>query len=459
MTTRMMVRFRWQIGAISFMIAGTFMGSSLKAQTRFEFPDSKVDVTHFRYVENCMAAAQRVQDSLETVSPADPDTISLLGLDGTQPIPVEVLDVTKRCLAHFTPEQIPAPFAQMAQKTFLFAGRDADAAALVRLRVNAISDSTERAFVLDSFARNYINSSPRRVAEAHAIADEVINNYSTYYTGLERAGMCVVMTRAAVEMRDEPSLFKYGQMALDAIQGADPEDLDGSGQWIIALVVREMNQAVYRKQILDSLRVSTKAFVSIQNSLFKKVMQDRPDGSPAGMETVPLTGEFWFPKSAARETYPRKGHVSIVQFPSSDPEFFNKHVNVIVRRLAGRYPDADLVFSGMTKGYFGPLSQREAQIESAEQSRFYQQFRRNAKAVLGVAVSEIVELPPPDNRRVHLTPKNYENYPKSGDERYVFIVDENGILVERQFVDRMYPEIWLNDLMAVLMERHNSRNQ
>ncbi len=447
---------RWVGGLV---IAWVSMDSSLSAQTRFEFPDSKVDVAHFQYVENCMAAAQRVQDSLDVVSPADPDTISLLGLDGTQPIPAAVLDVTKKCLAKFTPEQIPAPFAQMAQKAFLFAGRDADAAALVRLRVNAIADSTERAFVLDSFARNYINSSPRRVAEAHAIADEVINNYSMYYRGLQRAGMCVMMTRAAVEMRDEPSLFKYGQVALDAIAEADPKDLDGPHSWLIALVVREMNQAVYRKEILDSLRVSTQAFAAIQKALFKKVMQGRADGSPIGMKTAPLAGEFWFPASAAQETYPRKGRVSIVHFPMAEVEFFYKDVNVVVRRLADRYPGADLVFSGKTRGYFGPLSQREAQIESAEQSRFYQQFRRNTKAVLGVAVSEIVQLPPPDNRRVHLAPKNYENYPKSGDERNVFIVDEDGILIERQFVDRMYHEIWLDDLMAVLMERHNTRRQ
>ncbi len=450
---------RWKIGVIGFMITMTSVESPLGAQTRFEFPDSKVDVTHFRYVENCMSASQRVQDSLNVVNPADPDTISLLGRDWAQPIPAAVLKVTNQCLEHFTPEQIPAPFAQMAQKAFLFAGRDADAAALVRLRVNPLTDSTERAFVLDSFARNYMNSSPRRVAAAHAIADEVINTYSAYYRGLRRAGLCGVMTRAAAEMRDEPSLLKYGQVGLDAIADADPEELDGPYGWIIALVVREMNQAVYRKQILDSLRVSTKAFVAVQKALFKKVMGERADPSPVGMETAPLTGKFWFPASAASETYPRKGKISVVQFPSADPDFFFKHVNVVVRRLASRYPDADLVFSGKTRGYFGPLSQREAQLESEEQSRFYQQFRKNTKAVLGIAVSEIVELPPPDNRRVHLTPKNYENYPKSEDERHVFIVDEDGILIERQFVDHMSPEIWLDDLMAVLMERHKVRQQ
>lgn len=217
------------------------VSASVEAQTLFDFPDSRVDITNFRYVENCVAVAQRIQDSLDYSSAVDPDTLAVQTIDGMKPIPVQVVEATKKCLAKFTPEQIPTQFAQMALQAFLAAGRDADAATLVRLRVNSIPDSLERAFVLDSFARAYINASPRRIPEAHALADTVLEYYGNYYKALRPAGMCLTLVRVARMLRDNPSVLKYGQAALDYIAKATPEELEADRDGVIPIVVRELN--------------------------------------------------------------------------------------------------------------------------------------------------------------------------------------------------------------------------
>lgn len=437
------------------VVAALLINTPISAQTRFEWPDSHVDIRRYTYLETCMAMTNRVRDSVEARSAVLNDTLyrSLDVIKSLQP--QDVISSARQCVARFTTDQIPLEDAFFAQQLYLIAGQDAKAEAIVQRRLDALpaTDTVNRAIVLDTMILNYLAATPARLSKAKAIADQssaTLRRLHPYqYFILYRT-----LAEACEALEDSPALQRYGQAAIDFAAAVVAKNSEKSIVVPAQVLIWTMNRKLHRKELLDSLRISTQAKQSLEAVLYAKVLGDRAvKSSPRAVAPAPpITADFWFPQSARNVSYPRPGRVTVVTSVSVNEDIDGRSAGMrtVLNRLILRYPTVDFVAIANTQGYFGSAEPPSPEREAALIDTLFRGFR-GLHLTLGVTNTKFWRLPPIYDRRRINESESVPYYTII--HGMTTVIDPDGVAAERGILLHPSTERHLEEVIAALLGR------
>jgi hypothetical protein len=445
-----------RIAALCLALA---LSSRAGAQTKFSWPDTSIDVGKYTTVDQCLAAAERVlagQAALHSKI-AWRDTMPIDIQETLRPLAAPVTQTAARCAARF--EQRSAKLADFAHlmRLYLIADRDADAKALLDRRMSAITSkgTRERVAVEDSAVLIYLDAQPKRLDPAEQLL------VARARSGGDRLDRLALYQRLMDASRDGGDTTRARRAALWLVALADsltPAERESDkftklGQFGGNVVIfGAMQQIVGVKTLVDSLRHSTMAMVSLMRTMWTKYTKERPEAfpMPIGEHAPQVTGEIWFPTSAAGEKHPAPHHVSVVEFVDGSALYGTclgtggwgvttdacAYYWYTLRRLSDRFPGIDVTFVVGTRGNFlyapPPSSAQEAELYH----NWFEPIHIKG-AVMSVTTRPFWNLPAPDGRRVDkLTSNNVAySFGKSWQTEGSgiggkYLIDQDGIIVD-----------------------------
>lgn len=439
-------------------------GREAAAQTLFQWPDSKLAIENYSYIDNCIALHSRVTDSVSAREVDIQDTVSspraAPSMRGNDRRP-KVIESMTECLARFGPADVPREYTILAHQAFLNAGRYEDAEAIVRRGVSSIKDNdTAASYLLDSAVLQYTKFTPFQLEATSAYMQD-LEGYGSVYRDFYKVRAYLWILLAAYHAEEDELATKAAHRVLEVAPEAVKETSQGE-TFAVSIAVGHALRLLHGAELIDSLRTSTQAYANLFSSHLKQTIGFVPQTIMAGSDAPLLNGDFWYPSSASSEEYPAQGKLSMVVFIPSTSNMVRNVGDLanlaVIRRLAERYPDIQVVFSSSTVGFFGPLeppdSDREARMIDSLMRVHY-----GIKNVLTVTRGNFIQLDEPDSRRVYQSYRNIDEYPIRGQGGgkllQIYLIDEN-----RKIVDRVTPDLqgenWAIKLIDALRERNGT---
>ena len=465
---------------LAALCAAIALPSSVAAQTRFAWPDTVVDVSKYTTVEACLAAAQRVQSGQYALHSKIEwrDTMPSDIREPLRPLAAPVTQTAVRCAARFDQRSAKlTDFAHLMQ-LYLYADRDADAKALLERRIGAISakSTKEHIAVEDSAIGIYLDAQPRRLDPAEQL---LIARARSGGDRLDRLALYSRLMDASANAGDTARARRTALMLVATADSLTPSERESEKFTKLGMfggnvvVFGAMQQIVGVKTLVDSLRHSTMAMVGLMRTMWSTYTKERPEAFPLpiGEHAPPVTGEFWFPSTAATEKHPAPHHVSVVQFLDASAHngacLGNGSWGVAtdgctfvwssLRRLSDRFPGLDVTFVVGTRGDFLYAPPPTPAEEAALYHNWIEPYHIKG-AVMSVTTRPFWNLPAPNGRRVDkLTPNSIAySFGKSwmsegGGLGGKYLIDQDGIIV-----DVIFNEQATIEFVGALMQREKS---
>lgn len=405
------------------------------AQTRFEWPSSTIEVANYRYLEKCIAVGKRVGDSLTAVASFWKDSISWAEIPWDEPLHAERAGSVSRCIHKFEPATLPSDDLIIAHKLYLEAGLDEKAIIVAERIFSAGSEFDSLTFVwkMDSIVLSFIQAQPARIAEADTYYDRLMES------GYERpwlveAGINHVFMQHMQRVGDNAQVSKYASANLKLIKGLTAEQRREDVQDAISALTWMAVDVLNRNELLDSLFGNTAAYNELKVARFEEVAGRPMVGNITGVSAPTVHGDFWYPELTANDTWPKKGRVSLVYFSEYSLNTSVKELSdlALLRRLAAKFPDLDIITVVDVRGYFGRLEPQDRRPESEHVKNLYREVKR-FPGIISITVPTVINIEPPDNRKVYQLGENWENYALPGREAAnlgaVYLIDENGVYI------------------------------
>ncbi|MBX6332426.1 MAG: hypothetical protein IRY91_11315 [Gemmatimonadaceae bacterium] len=390
-----------------------------------------------------------------------PDTMPWDPEARRRPLPTSAVATAQRCAARWA-----APTGTLREfgplfALYLEAGRDSDAAVLLRRRLAAVDPKqadVERTAIIDSVVGIYLQAQPVRLAAAESLLSERARHKADR---LERLKIYVQLMGQAAGVHDTARARRAAQQVVAIADSLTPaeresEEFQESGGPFTAYMMA-WSTIVGDRVLLDSLRRSTAAYMSLLRSMWARWSKRRPeliDLGPLGEKAPPITADFWFPQDSARHLHPTPGHVALVvfldrtrcvdgighwlDFASTDRrdewhQCWAAAVNL--RRLAERFPPLEITVVSRTYGYFmyaPPLSPAE---EAAYSARWM--AGHGIPGTLAVSTTAFGNLNAPDGRRIDKPDSNATRYDSGSKQSrgcgsHFYLVDQDGMIVDYQ---------------------------
>ncbi|HEX6052442.1 MAG TPA: hypothetical protein VFZ21_24430, partial [Gemmatimonadaceae bacterium] len=408
----------------------------LEAQTRFAWPDTAVDVARYETVEECYAAVFRVRqnETKRARYPVWKDTLPWTTEEEMAGESAALVETARRCAARYAGASAPLEDLHLLVPIFLTAQRYTDVAALVQRRVDTMLaakrargdsvqfriDSALASFALDTLAHHYrvarpqalplidslertlrrTSTRPLRAPTAHAL---LLLNSVMMGVRMERGDTVGGRTSAAHIMALVDSLPAAQRPRLEEIVGAEN---------LVATVYLARRVLAGRRAELDSLRLSTAAYLRLQLALWTDASGGTPEPIPfpIGRQAAPLVGMV--PGGDSTVKRPVAGKVNLVVFldelctdvrhdlyPLTDPEF-NECAPIagMLRRMASTFPALEITLVDRTRGSFSYLAVTSPTEEAKLRRESWVAHR--APGTLVVAATDFFRLPEPDRRRI-----------------------------------------------------------
>jgi hypothetical protein len=424
----------------------TAPGASIHAQTQFHWPSSnRLDVTEYTTVDDCLAIATRVRDSIRDRAPDWPDTLPLDRGEIARPLPSMVVDIAQRCSARFKANDIPIVDATPMMTLYLMANRDDDAQTILRRRLQAIPDTAVsiKAAILDSVAKLYLQARPARMTAVDSIAQQFIK-LGKAIPWPQRWSLFSSILDAAHTAGDTMRIRQSGEQLLaiaDGLTEAEKRSPEwtGSGKGAGVVMVR---MVVERQRMLDSLRKGSAAFAALQQSYMSESLKKYGFSLPwpFGKQAAKIESDFWYPPTAQKNQYPRLGKISLIMFVGEGRSLPNtaEHMAAL-RRLKQRFPNLDILLVGYTRGWFfgavPPTPEEEGELIRKYLLDFYR-----IPATLTVAKTSFWRLPGYDRRRIDDDVPFEKAYGFVPNQKLVpgatWVVDETGTVVDYRSLNR-----------------------
>lgn len=442
---------------IAALLLACTLGSA-SAQTRFEWPDTVVNVARYRTVDECLAATDRVARGIEigTARASLPpgiweDTLMRKREDAMRPLPPLVVETATRCAARF-PEQTAdlTDFAPLL-KLYLAASRDDDAAALVARRLAVVAATTARAArtaAADSAIAIYLDAHPARPGPVEKI---LLNRVRTSADHIESLTIYHGLMKAAKQANDTALIKRAAKLLVavaDSLTPAERESerfeelLDVGGT---ALIYEALTELTGQSVALDSLRRGTGAFMTLMQAQWSKATGQRFEALalPVGKHAPTIVADTWLPDSAGKSPRPTPGRASLVYFLDhqacmhyDDSEMSTVLLGcpasfAMLHRLAKRYPTLQITIVTTGTGFFA----YEPPPSPAGEVDWIRKWMESHQAPGAIAVSHspFLRFPAPDGRRINRDPKNFENYSFGKNWRVDndgwFLADQDGVIV------------------------------
>ena len=447
-------RLRVLVRAIALVLALTIVRSA-KGQVQFAWPEAPGDVARYTWVEKCLAATTRVRDSVTWWNSSPSDTVSS----------TLAIDVARRCAARYPAQTASLRDFALVFELYLHAALDADARTLLARRLaslRGIADVRERALVLDSTIIRYVFARTARLAPAESLLIEASRLPDSAFTLEHRVrGYARLMDMGRqlgdtmYARRGAEGLAKIAAGLTPAQQRSQWYSRNGKGRVYDALDY--LSASAY----LDSLRVSTAAYVALKQANLAKASGERGGmlPFPIGETAPPLEGAVLFGRDSAAGARPGRGKIALVAFlrQGCASELCDAAIYGAFRRVGQRFPTVELTIVAQTFGYFG----EEAPLPENEEAQLLRKRvleRRRTPGALTVEATPFTRLPEPDRRRINRQPPNVSNYSFGravADRQAVFVVDERGTIIDGFYLNQFFPprERELVALVEILVKR------
>lgn len=425
---------------------------SATGQTRFDWPTRAVDLTSYGTVEECLAATERVRDSvtrreneglLRDTMPFDPQTSPL-----SAPTPAPITETAHRCAQRFTEAATRLTDWAMLLPLYLAAGRDEDAASLIARRLASVGPAAaaERAAVMDTAVKLYVDAFPARLAAAEKLLEEHARIGPNALLGLTSY---VRLLDVAEQVRDtvrarwavEQIIARTANLTAAERRSAGYDTVRGA----VLVALRWLNRGALR----DSLRLSTASYVALVRHTLATtagVALEALPFIPIGEQAPAIQGDFWFGGADPGHPRPTPGRVALVVFldPSgclSRTPLYTTLADhcwsqiALIRRLTERFPALEVTIVAHTIGHFGYVPPPTPAQEADLIHEWLTAHRLSAGLV--VTTSDFWRLPDPDRRRIDRPTANRVHYSfgnhwpvETGSK---FIIDQNGTIVATSF--------------------------
>jgi len=483
-----------QLRPVLSLATTLLIASPVAAQTRFEWPDTAVDISAYQTVEECRAAVRRVREAVRVRAFHETlvwqDTALLHREHDEEPVAADVGETARRCLTGFRDARTaPVEEFRFLVPLYLLAGWDDQARILADRRFEGVADSTqEYAAVVDTLLDIYRGSAAqdpglgintrvdliddltvRRVA---AIPDRVRRLFALWKTTsgsitegrvdtarIERIASRIV---ALVDSLDEDERRRVWEEA--SLLGMGEEQSERIGN-----VVQYSTQT-----FMDSLASSTEEYVRARRNLWARTTGQPPEtyqgGSPIGEKAPEIIADYWLGCEENCGPRPVPGRVNLIVFlgrnhctgvANSEVDLVDRCARVLVplRRLMARFPALEVTIISNTDGYFGYLKE---DITPEEEARLTREWLDSfgIDAPLAVVNTESWRISEHDRRRVPVPDANVENYSfgrTTAPEMYgTYLVDGDGIVVHERQANR-HSEVEYARMIEVLLERDAGR--
>lgn len=381
------------------------------AQTRFEWPHQQMDVGTYTLWDQCLGAAIRVRDSVEGVASLT-DTLTLEQYGPFRALEPAVAKTAGRCAASIPLSSVTLNNTLLVQQVLLSADRDTDILPLYRKRFDLASTDSLKIDVTVSTVRLLAKAIPARLQLADSLLSD-IQIYDTQWVTVDKLDVFGILCRLAYISRNDTLVTKYCGGFLGIVDKLTDGEFSLMGP-ALPITTNIIYRIVKRIELQDSLRKSSLAYVRLALALQAKAFRGMGGRSVLGEKAVPIRGDFWFPESARSMGYPRSGKITVVlnMKMGADVQGHDLSALVMIRRLATRFPDLDIVTLSGTTGHFGVLAPPppavEAELNYQRVINFYK-----IPMVAAVTTTPYWRLSDPDHRRV------FDPYPHS--EEYLNI--------------------------------------
>ncbi len=396
--------FCWLFG----VMLGCLMPLLAQAQTKFDWPDSRYDISHYKYIDVCVAVRERVNDSTYARTEQWIDTLHYTAHNRSTPLHKSVVAATKKCLSPFSPDLISTSEFTRAQELYLVAGMDSEAKAIVDRRIRQIPGDSPLVLVraLDTTISVYMKAQPGRLQEALDLYEDIERLGSTVPI-LDRVDHISRLVNLSRSMQDSVNEARaFGKMLTLAKSMSDAEWTSIAGErlcmWIDFAI-----QSQYHDRFSKALASSTERFMALKGELFTSLV-GRPnvfvynDVENLGKLSPPVYGDYWFPAKPEGVVYPRSGVVTIL-FPvvSDDWRLRNLTLDRIaaLHRLKARWPELEIIVIANTRGYFKEIEPPPPEVEAAYVDSMFRQFH-DVPGILAVEKTKYWRMPGFDHRRI-----------------------------------------------------------
>jgi hypothetical protein len=407
--------------------------SEVAGQTRFARPDTTPNYAAYRYLDECMAAIDRLKEDAIATDPVWDDTVSLDTLKLRRPLPARVVEYATTCLAKINVDTVTLDNAHKFGEALLVANRDADVERMYRRLADSIAtDSTHHHFMM--MMNVYMNAIPVRL-------DRVM---TLYEFGLLRLPPDSVTTSlllrtvvAAVSARSGEQILaqKIAKEMVAIVDTLSPKYRQSPQYQALATdVFYPFLASLMPQQAADSLAVSTEAYRSYLAGLWKSVFGVTPgtEIGPFAMPAPQPTGHFWYSntgttgelKTIAPTSPVEKGTVTMIHFlqggchshyqsvimgrsngyPSSCWREIHK-----TRKIMEQYPNIKLVVVSNTFGSFGDAPPLDPQQEADTLANYFLGFHK-LKGTHIVYRTDFMRLSKHDTRKVDSDTDNHGAY-------------------------------------------------
>ncbi len=435
----------------------------VEAQTRFSWPDSKFDIASYKHFESCEAVRKRVSDSVFARVRDYADTLHRTQFNLYSPLDPAIVRATNVCMTSFPVDRINPESNKLAQALYLIANQDDNAKAIVERSLDEVPEDSIRLVIAkyDTAMKTYLYAQPMRITAAIDLYKRFTNLESTIPM-LSRVEFIMLLNAKSREAFDTANEKRtLGEMVELTRSMTTEEWTDTPGKWL-SLGILISIRTVYASDFRDSLAISTQAFQKLEEKIFAKLVGREyvsADGygdaftktAIANTPSARVSGDYWFPAEASKESYPRRGVVTLIMPVSGTSDIQDLKGASLVHRLKARWPELEIVMVTNTRGFFKTLEPPPPEIEAAYIDSLYRRFR-DIPGVLAVSKTEYWRLPGYDRRRINESTANHNvgrGDGKGGNEN-VDLIDKEGKIVSNAAI---WEEDWLEMLIEVLIKR------
>lgn len=446
-----LVRMGFLSGLFSLAAAICLPVFQLSGQTNFARPDTSPNYATYKFVDECIAAIERLKEYGVVQDPIWEDTVSLDTLKLHRPLPKYVVESAKACLASVNVDTISLKESHKIANALLVANRDDDVERMYRRLADSIAmDSSRENFM--KMLQVYMQAVPVRLSKvidlyhlglASLPPDSVVSNL------VLRTVVASVSTRSGDNRLANTIAMEIISIAdtLSPVHRDNPA-YRGYAEVLIFPFVSSLMTPV----AVDSLAVSSRAYRDYLNGVWKSIMgEDVPDqNDPIGLVAPEPKGHFWYSnmdgevRKILEQPLLKKGKVNMIYFLQSGCH--SRYYSVSVGRFNGRastcwqeihktkeiqkaYPDINLVIVSNTFGTFGDAAPMEPEQEADTIAKYFLGFH-GLKGSHIIYQTEFIRLAGYDGRKVDSETENHDIYryngrPMVGDNN-VIMVDEEG---------------------------------
>lgn len=466
------------------------ISSPIAAQTRFATPDTAIDVSKYKTLEECMVLRDRLNRREVLRLPYWRDTVEYTDSESLHPHASPVFDTLVLCMSKFSVEDVDYEnFTEYLDWITIFydARRDADGQAVIDKKISMSrwdknDTSTGRHDVIESVLSALNAARPVRW-ETYVRIAKMIDSPQASSPWETRMNIYSELLALSEDVGDT-AVQKYTANKIIELDKTLSDKDKISREWMISgrYTVLKAVDLANNSQMLDSLKVSSSAYVSFRNSYWESIRGPNSDGLPNNVGEIakPIVGDFWFRREGGKVArlphapgpLPEKGRINLVVFldincEENTPIFIGQYhrsysggrclsLYPLVRRLAERYPSLQVIVVSLTDGFIGATEPMSPEEEAIQKSHWWLGTHK-LPATLVVAEQKFFKLPAPDYRRIDELHENSLNYLFNvwGTRVSVgsaFLIDVDGVVLYGNALQRS-TERKFNELLRVVTGR------